>query len=215
MIQGMIGKKMGMSQIFADDGRVIPVTVIKAGPCVIVQRRTPKPTNQVKVQLGYVEDKPVKKVTKPLKGHFDKAKVPVTRILREFFLQGNPPEDQFKVGDTVKVDIFQEKEIVNVLGTTKGKGFQGVVRRHGYSGGRATHGSMFHRAPGSIGSNTYPGRVFKNKGMPGRMGGRSRTIKGLEVVKIDKEKDLLLIKGAVPGFAGNYVCILKDRFARR
>jgi large subunit ribosomal protein L3 len=115
----------------------------------------------------------------------------------------------------VKVDIFKESEIVNVIGTTKGKGFQGVVRRWHYAGGRATHGSMFHRAPGSIGSNTYPGRVFKGKGMPGRMGGKRRTIKGLEVVKVDVEKNLMMVKGAVPGFNGNYVLILKNSFKRR
>ena len=211
MIQGMIGKKVEMTQIFTDDGRVIPVTTIRVGPCVIVQKGNKTDKAPLRIQMGLVDEKPVKHVTKPLKGHFDKAKVPPTRILREFFMD----TDEINVGDMIKVDIFKESEIVNVVGTTKGKGFQGVVRRWGYAGGRATHGSMFHRQPGSIGSNTYPGRVLKGKGMPGRMGGNRKTIKGLEVVKVDVEKNLMMVKGAVPGFNGNYVLILKDSFKRR
>lgn len=211
MIQGMIGKKVEMTQIFTDDGRVIPVTTILAGPCVVVMKGNKPDKTHFRIQLGLVDAKPIKHVSKPMKGHFDKAKVPPSRILKEFMMDG----DEAKVGDMVKVDIFKESEIVNVVGTTKGKGFQGVVRRHNYAGGRATHGSMFHRAPGSIGSNTYPGRVFKGKGMPGRMGGKRRTIKGLEVVKVDVEKNLMMVKGAVPGFKGNYVLILKNSFKRR
>lgn len=211
MIQGMIGKKVEMTQIFTDDGRVIPVTTILAGPCVVVMKGNKPDTTHFRLQLGLVDEKPIKHVSKPMKGHFDKAKVPPSRILKEFLMDA----DEAKVGDMVKVDIFKESEIVNVIGTTKGKGFQGVVRRWHYAGGRATHGSMFHRAPGSIGSNTYPGRVFKGKGMPGRMGGKRRTIKGLEVVKVDVEKNLMMVKGAVPGFNGNYVLILKNSFKRR
>jgi len=197
---------MGMTQVFTDDGRVIPVTMIKAA-CVVVQKRTAE-GQKTKVQLGFVEDKPVKNVCKPQKGHFAKAKVPPTRKLHEFFLN----DTEIKVGDAVGADIFAESEIVRVLGTTKGKGFQGAVKRWGFSGGRATHGSMFHRAIGSAGSNTYPGEVIKGKRMPGRMGGASKTIMGLEVVKVDKERNLLLVKGAVPGCKNNYLYILKNSF---
>ncbi|MBN2400500.1 MAG: 50S ribosomal protein L3 [Candidatus Aminicenantes bacterium] len=206
MIQGLIGKKMGMTQIFTDDGRVIPVTMIKAA-CVVVQKKSID-GQKIKVQLGFVEDKPVKHVNKPQKGHFEKAKVPPTRKLHEFLLH----DAEINVGDPIGADIFSENEIVNVLGTTKGKGFQGVVRRWGYAGGRATHGSMFHRQMGSSGSNTYPGEVIKGKGMPGRMGGKSKTVMGLEVVKVDKEHNLLLVKGAVPGCKNNYIYILKESF---
>jgi len=209
MIQGIIGKKMGMTQVFTDDGRVIPVTMIKAA-CVVVQKRTAE-GQKTKVQLGFVEDKPVKNVSKPQKGHFAKAKVPPTRRLHEFFLNGT----EIKVGDVVGADIFVESEIVRVLGTTKGKGFQGVVKRYGFAGGRSSHGSMFHRAIGSAGSNTYPGEVIKGKGMPGRMGGKQKTIMGLQVVKIDKERNLLMVRGAVPGFSGNYIYVLKNSFKRR
>ncbi|MCJ7524045.1 MAG: 50S ribosomal protein L3 [Candidatus Aminicenantes bacterium] len=210
MIQGIIGKKIGMTQIFTDDGRVIPVTMIQAGPCLVVQKKNIA-KQRAKAQLGFVEPKPVKHVTKPQKGHFEKAKVPPTRRLHEFLMA----EDEPGVGDTISVDIFSENEIVNVRGTTKGKGFQGVVRRYGYAGGRATHGSMFHRQMGSSGSTTYPGEVIKGKGMPGRMGGKQKTVMGLQVVKVDKERNLLLVRGAVPGFNGNYIYVLKNSFKRR
>lgn len=211
MIQGLIGKKLGMTQIFTDDGRVVPVTVIKAGPCLVVQKKIKENNPLMKIQLGFVEDKKVKKVNKAIKGHFDKAKVPPTRVLKEFFID----EDNVKVGDAVKVDIFEEKERVNITGTTKGKGFQGVVRRWNFAGGSATHGSMFHRRPGSIGMCAYPGKVIKGKKMPGRMGGKVKTVKGLNVVKIDLENNILVVKGAVPGFDGNYIYIQKDSFKRR
>ncbi|MCK4764025.1 MAG: 50S ribosomal protein L3 [Candidatus Aminicenantes bacterium] len=211
MIQGIIGKKVGMTQIFTDDGRVIPVTVIKAGPCLVVQKKIKENNRWMKVQLGLVEDTKVKGLNKPRKGHFDKAAVPPTKVLKEFFVD----EDKFNVGDSIKVDIFAEKEKVNVAGTTKGKGFQGVVRRWNFRGGGATHGSMFHRRPGSTGMCAYPGKVIKGKKMPGRMGGKQKVVRGLDVVKVDIEKNLLLVKGAVPGFNGNYVYILKDSFKRR
>ena len=146
-----------------------------------------------------------------MKGHFAKANVRPRAGLQEFMVDDDAPN----VGDTVNVDIFNESEIVNVLGTTKGKGFQGVVKRYGYAGGRATHGSMFHRQIGSAGSNTYPGEVIKGKGMPGRMGGKQKTVKGLEVVKIDKERNLLMVRGAVPGCNGNYLYVLKNSLKRR
>jgi large subunit ribosomal protein L3 len=211
MINGLIGKKIGMTQIFTDDGQVIPVTVIKAGPCLVVQKKNKKETDKTRVQLGYVEEKKVKNVNKPVAGHFDKAKVPVTGVLKEFWLE----KDDFNVGDTIKADIFEEKEIVNVVGITKGKGFQGVVKRWNFSGGKATHGSMHHRRPGSVGMCAYPGKVIKGKKMPGRMGGRRKTIKGLRVEKIDLENNVILLRGAIPGYNGNYVTILKDSFKRR
>ncbi|MBN2345141.1 MAG: 50S ribosomal protein L3 [Candidatus Aminicenantes bacterium] len=209
MIQGIIGKKIGMTQIFTDDGRVIPVTVIQAGPCLVVQKKI-IPGQTPRLQLGMVEARAVKNVPKPLQGHFAKANVPPTRRLREFLLEGDGPD----VGQTVGVDIFSESEIVNVQGTTRGKGFQGVVKRHGFAGGRASHGSMFHRAIGSAGSNTYPAEVIKGKGMPGRMGGRQKTVRGLEVVRVDKERNVLMVRGAVPGCKGNYLCVLKKSFQR-
>ena len=211
MIQGLIGKKVGMTQVFTDDGRVIPVTVIKAGPCLVVQKKIKEHNDYMKVQLGLVEDRKVKRVTKPLHGHFDKAGVPPTKVLKEFFID----EDSMKIGDSVKVDIFEENEQVSVTGTTKGKGFQGVVKRWNFSGGKGTHGSMHHRRPGSTGMCAYPGKIIKGKKLPGRMGGKQKTVKGLHVVKVDTDNNLLLVKGAIPGFNGNYLTIFKDSFTRR
>lgn len=208
MIQGLIGKKIGMTQMFDDDGRVIPVTVIKAGPCLVVQKKIKEKDPWMKVQLGLVEDRKVKRVNKPLRGHFDKAGVPPTKIMKEFLID----EDNVNIGDSVKVDIFEENEAVSVSGITKGKGFQGVVKRWHFAGGRATHGSMFHRRPGSTGMCAFPGRIIKGKKMPGQMGGKRKTVKGLQVVKVDVDKNLLVLKGAVPGFNGNYVYIQKDSF---
>lgn len=211
MIQGIIGKKLGMTQIYTDDGRVIPVTVIKAGPCLVVQKKIKENNDYIKVQLGLVEERKVRQVTKPLRGHFEKANVPPTKILKEFFVN----EDNMNVGDSVKVDIFEENEKVSICGVTKGKGFQGVMKRWGFSGGRASHGSMFHRAPGSIGQCAFPSKVMKGKKMPGRMGGKQKTVKGINIVKVDIDKNMLLVRGAVPGFNGNYVYIQKDSFKRR
>jgi len=211
MIEGLIGRKVGMTQVFTDEGSVIPVTVVKAGPCLIVQKKGENEKDLNKVQLGFVEDKKVKNVTKPLKGHFDKAKVPPTKLLREFGID----KDEHNVGDSIKVDIFEENEKVNIVGVSKGKGFQGVVKRWNFGGGKKTHGSMHHRRPGSIGMCAFPGEVIKGQKMPGRMGGKRKTVKGLKVVKIDVENNLILVKGAVPGFNGNYVYILKDSFKRR
>jgi large subunit ribosomal protein L3 len=211
MIQGIIGKKVGMTQIFTDDGFVVPVTVIKAGPCLVVQKKIKENNPWMKVQLGFVEEKKVKGVNKPMKGHFDKAKIPAAKVLKEFFVD----DDAVQVGDSVKVDIFEENEQVNITGTTKGKGFQGVVKRWNFRGGKATHGSMHHRRPGSIGMCAFPGKVIKGKKMPGRMGGKRKTVKGINVVKVDVENNILVVKGAVPGFNGNYVYIQKDSFKRR
>lgn len=210
MIQGIIGKKIGMTQIFTDEGSVIPVTVIKAGPCLVVQKKEKENNPHTRIQLGLVEENRVKHVNKPMAGHFNKASVPPTAILKEFEAEGS----DLNVGDMVKLDIFSEKEKVVVTGTTKGKGFQGVMKRWGFGGGRATHGSMFHRRPGSIGMCAYPGKVMKGKKMPGHMGNKQKTIKGLKIVKIDLDKNILLVKGAVPGFNGNYIFICKESFIR-
>lgn len=211
MIEGLIGKKLGMTQVFTEDGRVIPVTVIKVGPCLVVQKKVKEDNHYMKIQLGLVEERKVKKVTRPLRGHFDKANVPPTKVLKEFFID----EDNVKVGDAIKVDLFKENEQVSVAGITKGKGFQGVVRRCNFKGGRATHGSMFHRRLGSAGMCAYPGKVIKGKGMPGHMGSKRKTVKGLRIFKVDTDNNLLMVKGAVPGFNGNYIYILKDSFKRR
>lgn len=208
MIQGLIGKKLGMTQMYTDDGRVIPVTVIKAGPCLVVQKKIKENNNWMKIQLGMVEERKVKNVNKPTRGHFEKANVPPTHVLKEFLIN----EDSVNVGDSIKVDIFEEKERVSVCGITKGKGFQGVMRRWGFGGGRATHGSMFHRRIGSAGMCAFPGKIIRGKEMPGRMGGKQKTLKGINIVKVDVEKNLLVLKGSVPGFKGNYVYITKDSF---
>ena len=218
MVNGIIGKKIGMTQVFAPDGTVTPVTVIKAGPCVVVQRKTTMRDGYEAVQLGLVESRPpkTKNVTKPLQGHFgqtDKAKargkqpIPPTRILREFRLESS--EDITKVGDSVLVSQFTTNDVVDVIGTSKGRGFAGFVKRHKFAGGRATHGSMFHRAPGSIGSSAFPSRVLKGTKMAGHMGVERKTILNLHVVQVDSDQNLLLIKGSVPGATGSYVLIRK------
>jgi len=207
MVNGIIGKKLGMTQIFAPDGTVTPVTVIKAGPCVVVQRKTSSTDGYEAVQLGLVEERAPKKVNKPMKGHFEKAGLPPTKILREFRLQTTAEE--INVGDKVLVDQFSENDIVDVVGTSKGRGFAGFIKRHGFAGGRATHGSMFHRAPGSIGASAYPSRVIKGTRMAGHMGVQRNTIKNLLVMKVNSEENLLLVRGAVPGPNGGYLLIKK------
>jgi len=209
MIEGLIGKKIGMTQTFDAEGNVIPVTVIKAGPCTVVQKKTVDRDGYAAVQIGFVEEKAVRKPGKATAGHFQKAGVPPTRLLREFrFTQ--PAE--VKEGDQVLVDIFQAGEKVHVTGTSKGKGFQGVVTRHGFRGGGASHGSMFHRAPGSIGASSYPSRVLRGTRMGGHMGHERVTTRNLVVVEADKDNNLLLVRGAVPGPRGGYVLILKESF---
>lgn len=195
-MEGILGKKIGMTQIFGDDGTAIPVTVIKAGPCLVVQLKTAEKDGYAAVQLGLVEERPAKRVDQPRLGHFKKAGVAPMRELQEVPLAEGA---EAAPGDEVKVSIFQVDEFVDVSGTTKGKGFQGVVKRHGFAGGKASHGSMFHRVPGSIGQSSFPSRVFPGVKMPGRMGGDRVTAKNLQVVKIDEENHLLFVKGAVPG----------------
>ena len=203
MKKAILGKKIGMTQIFDENGRAIPVTVIEAGPCTVVQIKTKDSDGYEAVQLGFGEVKE-KKLTKPAKGHFTKANVTPAKHLREFRLE----EISYKVGDEIKADIFSAGEAVDITGTTKGKGFQGVIKRHGQSRGPMGHGSMYHRRPGSMGSTSTPGRVYKGKNLPGHMGVETVTIENLEVVRVDLDKNVLLVKGSVPGNKG---AILKIR----
>jgi len=203
-MKGILGIKLGMTQLFEDDGRVVPVTVVKAGPCRVVQRKTANNDGYEAVQIGLVEDKALRRVTEPLRGHFEKAGVPPTRKLMEFRIEADDP---VQPGDEVKASIFEADDYVDVIGTSKGKGFQGVIKRHGFHGGRATHGSMFHRAPGSIGASAFPSRVYPGTKLPGRTGGNRVTVKNLQVVKVNEEENLIYIKGAVPGARNSYVAL--------
>lgn len=209
MVEGLVGKKIGMTQVFDEEGVVIPVTVIQAGPCVVVQKKSVEKDGYKKVQLGLVEPKRKTRANKPMQGHFKKADAPATRVLKEFSFT-EEEDDQLKVGDQVLVkDVFQRFGLVDVTGRTKGRGFQGVIKRHGFHGGRATHGSMFHRAPGSIGASAYPSRVLAGMKGPGQMGNRQVTVKKLMVVDIDEENNLMLVKGSVPGAPGGYVLVTR------
>jgi large subunit ribosomal protein L3 len=206
-VQGIIGKKVGMTQVYAEDGRAVPATVIQAGPCVVVQRKSGPRDGYSAVQVGLVEARKVKRVTRPLKGHFDKAGIPPCRILREF-----PVEEgaEVKVGDKVSVELFAPGDSVSVSGISKGKGFQGVVKRHHFRGGAATHGSMFHRAPGSIGASAFPSRVLKGMRAGGHMGSEQVTVRNLEVVRVDPGQNLLVVRGSVPGAGGSYLVIKRS-----
>ena len=209
MIEGLIGIKIGMSQSFDAAGNVIPVTVIKAGPCTVIQKKTKDKDGYEAVQIGLVEEKGVKKPLKPQAGHFKKAGVPPVRLLREFRFD---TQGELKEGDQVLVNIFASGEKVRITGTSKGKGFQGVVKRHGFAGGGASHGSMFHRAPGSIGASSYPSRVVKGMRMGGHMGHNRVTVRDMIVIQVDKDNNLLLVRGAVPGPRGGVVLIAKGNF---
>jgi large subunit ribosomal protein L3 len=206
----LIGKKVGMTQLFDENGKVVPVTVIEAGPCPVVQRKTAASDGYEAIQIGFWPQLKAKRVTKPMRGHFEKVKVAPQKHLREFRLGPAAPSG-YTVGQVLTVALFEVGEKVRVTGTSKGKGFQGGVKRWGFRGGPATHGSMFHRAPGSIGASSFPSRVFKGHHMPGRMGGELTTVKGLKVVKIILEQNLLLVRGAVQGPAGGLLTILKRR----
>ena len=207
-MEGILGKKLGMTQIYTEKGLAIPVTVVKAGPCLVVQRKTVGNDGYEAVQIGLVEDRAPKHVGKPRTGHFAKAGVPPVREVVELLIGA---DDAAKAGDEVKASIFEENEYVDVVGTSKGKGFQGVIKRHGFRGGRATHGSMFHRAPGSIGSSAFPSRVFAGMRAAGRMGGERVTVKNLQVVKVDPEQNLLYLRGAVPGAKNGYLTIKRAK----
>jgi large subunit ribosomal protein L3 len=209
MVEGLIGKKVGMSQTFDDAGNVVPVTVIKAGPCTVIQKKSKEKDGYAAVQLALVEDRGVRMPGKAMAGHFKKSGLPPSRISREFRSTAGA---EMKEGDQVYVDIFESGEKVHIIGTSKGKGFQGVVKRHGFRGGRSSHGSMFHRAPGSIGASSYPSRVLKGTRMGGHMGQDKMTVRNLVVIRTDKENNLLLVRGAVPGPRGGYILIKKGQF---
>ena len=206
MKKGIIGRKVGMTQIFDEKGNVIPVTVIEAGPCVVAQVKTVEKEGYNALQLGFGEVK-TKHMNKPEMGHFAKSKIDNKKHLREFRLDDI---SSYKVGDEVKADIFAAGEKIDVQGTSKGKGFQGVIKRHGQHRGPMGHGSMYHRRPGSMGSTSTPGRVFKGKKLPGHMGRVTVTIQNLDVVRVDMDKNVILVKGSVPGPKG---AILKVKSA--
>ena len=206
MVTGIIGKKVGMTQLFTADGTVLPATVLKAGPCVVAQVKTVEHDGYEAVQLGLVEAKPTKE-NKPSQGHFKKAGVPPTRVRRELAVKAGG--DPLKAGDQVNVSMFADGERVDVVGTSRGKGFQGVVRRHHFKGGKMSHGSMHHRAPGSIGASSYPSRVVKGMRMGGHMGDARITVRNLKVIRVDAENNLLLVEGSVPGGPNAIVVIRK------
>ncbi len=208
MVDGLIGVKVGMTQVFAADGTAVPVSVIKAGPCVVVQKKVKEKDGYDAVQLGLVEFVRPGRINKPRSGHFRKADVPPCRILREF--GAIDAGDELKVGDQVLVgQVFQPEDRISVVGTSKGKGFAGMVRRHHFRGGAATHGSMFHRAPGSIGASAFPSRVLPGMRAAGHMGDERVTVRNLVVVRVQEKENILLVKGAVPGRNGGYVLVKK------
>src|SRR6185436_14448584 len=206
MVNGLIGKKVGMTQLVQDDGTVVPVTVVQAGPCVVVQKKTVEKDGYESVQLGFVEFVKPKRVNKAMNGHFKKAGSAPVRVLREMRFEGDSP----KPGDKVLCDIFTEKERVHIIGTSKGRGFAGLIKRHHFRGGRASHGSMFHRAPGSIGASAYPSRVLKGMRMAGHLGSARVTVQNIRVERVDQENNLLYLRGAVPGPQGAYLIVEKS-----
>jgi large subunit ribosomal protein L3 len=214
MVNGIIGRKVGMTQLFAPDGTVTPATLVKAGPCVVLQAKNAQSDGYEAVQLGFVEEKPAR-VNKALGGHYKKAgNVPPTRVRREMNIVagGEVP----KAGDQILVGgVFKDGERVDVIGISRGKGFQGVMKRHNFRGGAATHGSMFHRAPGSIGASSFPSRVVKGMRAAGRMGGDRVTTRNLKIVQVDAENNLLLIRGSVPGAPGTYIMVRKAIAAKK
>ncbi len=209
MVEGLIGRKIAMTQVFNEEGAALPCTVLQVGPCVVVQRREAARDGYQAVQLGLVEPVKVKGVGKARQGHFAKANLPPTRRLREFRLI--PGGDDPAVGSRLLVSLFKPKDRVDVIGVSKGKGFQGVMKRHHFRGGAASHGSMFHRAPGSIGSSAFPSRTFRGMRMGGRMGGDRVTVKNLEILRVDEENNLLVVRGAVPGASGAYLAVRRSR----
>jgi large subunit ribosomal protein L3 len=209
MISGLIGKKLGMTQIFDANGKVVPITVLQVGPCLVTQIKTKNRDGYASVQLGLVEPFSTKHGRKPLLGHFKKANVPPLKKMKEFAIVDEKAELQ--MGQRFKVDLFSAQEKVDVIGISKGKGFAGVIKRHHFRGGAATHGSMFHRAPGSIGGSSYPSRVFPGMRAAGRMGGDRVTLRNLTVVDVDAENNLMLVEGAVPGATGSYIVVRKAK----
>jgi len=208
---GILGKKVGMTQIFTGEGVAVPVTVLQAGPCLVVQKKTADKDGYDAIQIGLVESRPDRRANRAAKGRFEKAGVAPMRTLAEVGLDKG---DELKPGDKVLCDAFKVEDHVDVIGVSKGKGFAGVVRRHHFSGGGATHGSMFHRAPGSIGPSAFPSRVYPGTRSSGRLGGRQATSKNLVVVRVDAEKNLLFIRGAIPGARNSIVKIVRSSFAK-
>ena len=206
MVTGIIGQKIGMTQLFGEDGTVQPATVIRAGPCVVVQQKTAARDGYEAVQLGLVEARPAR-VNKAIAGHYKKANVPPTRMRRE--MRVAPGSEPPMPGDQVLASLFASGDRVDVIGVSRGKGFQGVVKRHGFAGGAASHGSMFHRAPGSIGASSFPSRVVKGMRGAGRMGGDRVTVRNLRVLQVDTDNHLLVVNGAIPGAPGGYVVVRK------
>ena len=211
MTPGILGRKVGMTQVFRPDGQVVPVTALKVGPCVVVQRKTLAKDGYDAVQLGLVEFVKPNRVKRPMAGHFKKAGVEPARFLRELRVGSSSTESDLKPGDRVLAEEFKVAEKVDVIGSSKGRGFQGVVKRHGFSGGPATHGSMSHKVPGSIGQSAYPSRVFKGTRLPGRMGNSRVTARNLEIVEVNVDDNVILVKGAVPGPSGGYVVVRRTR----
>jgi large subunit ribosomal protein L3 len=210
MSPGILGKKIGMTQVFRPDGQAVPVTVLKAGPCVVVQRKTPATDGYDAVQLGLMEYVKKTSINKPATGHLKKSGADGIKFQREFRLEGAGNGD-LKAGDRVLVDEFKPNEKVDVIGVSKGRGFAGVVKRHHFRGSDETHGSMFHRAPGSIGASSFPSRVFPGMRMGGQMGTTRVTVRNLEIVEVDTEDNVLLVKGAVPGPNGGYVMVRRSK----
>ena len=207
MVNGLIAKKIGMTQLLQDDGTMVPVTIVQAGPCVVVQKKTALKDGYDAIQLGFVEFIKPKNVNKPMGGHFKKANAAPVRVLREMRTEG---EAAMNPGDKVMVDMFNANEKVHVVGTSKGLGFAGFVKRHHFGGGRASHGSMFHRAPGSIGASAYPSRVLKGMRMAGHLGAARITVQNIQVARVDQENNLLYLHGAVPGPNGGYLVVEKS-----
>jgi large subunit ribosomal protein L3 len=205
--EGLIGRKVGMTQVFGEDGNHLPVTVIQAGPCTVLGIRTRESHGYDAIQLGF---EPKKKVAKPVAGQFKKVGVEPMRVIREIRLEKSEMLQGYQVGQTVTAELFKPGELVDVVGVSKGKGFQGGVKRHGWYGGDATHGSMFHRAPGSIGASSDPSRVWPGHRLPGRMGGERRTVMNIKVVRVMADHGLVLVEGAVPGANGGLVLIRKS-----
>jgi large subunit ribosomal protein L3 len=208
MVRGILGKKLGMTQTFMEDGRVVPVTILQAGPCIVVQRKTAAADGYEAAQLALMETRRVRGANKSMLGHFKKSEVAPARFLRELPVM-KIGESETKTGDAVNVSMFQLREKVHVVGTSKGRGFAGVMKRHNFRGGKASHGSMFHRAPGSIGQSAYPSRVFKGMKSPGHMGTDRVTVRNLEIVKVNAEDNQLWVKGSIPGPNGGYLIIRK------
>jgi len=210
MEKGLIGRKLGMAQVFSETGAAIPVTVIEVGPCVITQKKTKEIDGYDAIQLGFGRAKQ-KNVTKPIQGHLRKADRGLFQVLREFRMIS--PHD-YEEGYELRADTFEVGDYIDVAGRSKGNGFAGVIKRHGFKGGRATHGSMFHRAPGSIGASAYPSRVFKGRKLPGHMGDRRKTVQNLIIVGVKPDKNLILVKGSVPG-SKNSIVFVKSSIKKR